>query len=211
MKKQILFFLILSCTTACSQPSQSIPPNPDVDVTESSASLTRYQAPEGIVSPENLPSSVEISLQNAFPIWRDNIVVTVNVSIKNTTPSHLPARVMGHLFIYSFDEKKPLYWSNIDMAFAEPASPGLMSILSIPSKSTKDLTIPIAQMTWADVSTNAWPDANIYHLIPTGKYLLRFEMDFYTEKNEIIGTAVSNFVQFTTILTAPEVITPNNA
>ena len=206
----LLFLSLFFQLPACSQQTLT-PPGHDVDVTEASSNQHRFQKPDGIVNPGSLKSSVNISLTNSYPIWRDNIDVILNISIKNISNSHLPARVMGHLFIYSFDEKKPLYWSNIDIAYSEPAAPGLISILSIPANSSKEITIPISQTTWTLTNSAIWPDEKLYSIVPTDKYLMRFELDFYSDDDQIIETAVSNFIQFSTIQTAPEVIIPDKS
>ncbi len=205
--KVLLPILLAFCFCGCSQLSFE-PPQKSDDVTDA-ASSWRYPKPDGIVAPENLDSSLKISLECHYPVWRDSIEVSANISIQNLTNSHLPARAKGHLYIYDFQKKIPLYWSHIDLAYAEPASPGMTGILSIPAHSSKELTIPISATTWADVHSSQWTDSPFYTFIPTGKYLLRFELDFFDEKDQIIGTKASNLVEFTTVMTAPDVIIPD--
>lgn len=205
--KFLQFIIITAFLCGCSKISYE-PPNTSDDITDA-ASSWRYQKPDGVVMPKNLESSLKIQLESHYPVWRDTIDVSVNVTILNLTDSHLPARAKSHLYIYDFQRKIPIYWSHIDLAFAEPVSPGVTGILSIPARTTKDLTIPIAATTWADVHSNEWTDSPFYTFVPTGKYFLRFELDFFDENDRLIGTKASNLVEFTTVMTAPDVIIPD--
>ncbi|MBQ9817070.1 MAG: hypothetical protein IJM59_06385 [Proteobacteria bacterium] len=177
---------------------------------QDAASSWRHKAPQGDVPIERLTQSMKITLGNRFPIWRDSIAAAVDVSIINISDSHLPARGTASLYIYSFDEKQPLYWANIDIAYGESTGPGTKNVLSLPVGTSKDITIPILATTWGNVHTKIWPDAPFYTIIPTGKYLMRFEFEIYDEDDNPVGIAVSNFIQFSTIQTSPETIIPKD-
>ena len=200
-------FILAACLllTSCNA-QKSDTSNPALDIQEA-ASSWRYETPEGTVEAQNLTESMKITLTNRFPIWRDSIHVNIDVSIKNLTKSHLSAIGLAKLYIYSFDEKKPIYWANVDLAFSEPMGPNVKNVVSVPVGASDDRTISIEQMRWAPVDQKIWPDAPLYSLIPTGKYLMRFEFELYEEDNNI-GIAVSNFIQFSSIQTAPEVHIP---
>ena len=206
MKRTQLFLIILLNVlfVACSEKKQ---PTPGVDITKAADSW-RYTTPEGTVPDSDIVSNVEILLTNRFPVWRDSIGAAVDISIKNKSKSHIAARGLAHLFVYSYDDKKPIYWSNINIAYGAPAEPGIMNVLSIPVGATKDFSIAILESTWESIHSKAWPDTPFYSLIPTGKYLMRFEFELYDESDKPIGTILSNFIRFTTILTAPETIIP---
>ncbi len=164
---------------------------------QQAATNWRYQKPEGVVAPDQLSSSLRVSLVNPFPVWKEDIQASVEVSLLNTTKSHLPARTKATLFIYSVEDKQPLYWSNIDLAYGESTGPGTMSILSLPVGASKDVRIPVMGTKWGAVRSANWPDSSLYSLVPPGKYLLRMELDLYDDADVQQGTVVSNFVEFT--------------
>ena len=176
--------------------------NPTLDI-QKAATTWRYQKPDGVVPADQLVSSIDIRLQNRFPVWKENIDVAIDVTFANTTKSHLPARTKAQLFVYSIDEKQPLYWSNIDLAYGESTGPTTMSILSLPVNAHKELMIPIHGTTWAGVRSQIWPDSPFYSFIPSGKYLMRMELDFFDDNDTFVGTAVSNFIEFTSVISTP--------
>ncbi|MBR4986628.1 MAG: hypothetical protein IKY83_12925 [Proteobacteria bacterium] len=175
---------------------------------QNAANAWRFETPEGRVPVDQVASNLEIKLSNRFPVWRDTIAVAVDVSIRNISKSHLPARVTAKLYVYSFDQKQPEYWTNIDIAYAESTGPTTKSILSLPVSASKDISIPILATQWADVHTAVWPNAPFYAIVPTGKHLMRFELEIFDEEDRSIDSAVSNFIQFTTVAAAPDVIKP---
>ena len=173
------------------------------------ANNMRFPTPTGYVEDDQIIPNMRIDLANNFPIWRQNIAVDVHVIIRNLAQNFLAAQTHARLFIYDYDQKVPLFWSNIDLAHAKSVGPGTQSIISLPIGATKDLLIPIQATTWADISVKEWPSKNIYDFIPTKKYLMRLELELFNMEDKPIGTAVSNFIEFTAIRTAPEVIRPS--
>ncbi len=170
---------------------------------QQAADTWRYETPEGTIAPKDISSNLSIQLKNNFPVWKESLLATLDLSIKNTSKSHLPCRGSGYLYIYSTDEKKPLYWSVIDLAFAEPAERGVVSILSLPAMAVKDIVIPLKATRWTSVTQKTWPDTSFYQLIPSGRYLMRFELELYTEDDKLVDTVLSNFVEFTTVQNLP--------
>ena len=171
------------------------------------ADTYRYKSPDGVI--QNDPGVIEaldLSLQSEYPVWRDSLKVSVRILLKNTTQSIVHARVMPHLFIYDAQSQKPLYWSNIDFSYAESVGPGTMSVISLPVAATHSTAVPIKAVKFAMVDSSTWPEYNIYEFVPTGEYTMRLELDFYNDKNEKIGTMHSNFIEFTSIVNAPEAI-----
>ncbi len=171
------------------------------------ADAYRFPKPDGVIqNSEDVLSSINLSLRSDYPIWRESVGASVEIVMKNTTNSFVHARIMPRLFIYDAKREKPLYWSNIDLSYAESSGPGAMSVASLPAGASHSTPVAVKAMKFADVSSNAWPDYAIYDFVPTGNYAMRLELEFYTDANEKIGTKYSDFIEFTTILTAPEAI-----
>ena len=181
-----LILLGMSCIACNAQPKER---KFDEQI---AADTFRFQSPEGVIqNDERVIEGLTLSLQSEYPVWRDKLAVSVRILLKNTTQSFVYARVMPHLFIYDEKSQQPLYWSNIDLSYAESVGPG---------------TIPIKAVKFAEVDSTIWPEYTIYDYVPTGAYTMRLELDFYNDENEKIGTMHSNFIEFTSILTAPVVI-----
>lgn len=197
--RKIFPFLLLALMASCNdKPSKAI------DIQQASKT-SRFVEPDGVVAPDALVDSLELKIENRFPIWREDIVtVAVDLSIQNKTKSHLPARVRAHLFIHDLNTKEPLYWTDIDLAYGETAKPNHWSIISLPVGASKDLVVPILDTKWADVSLKSYPVNDFYSFVPSGKYLMRLELDLYDETDNVVGTAVSNFIQFTTSKSTPQ-------
>ena len=196
-----LILLGMSCIACNAQPKER---KFDEQI---AADTFRFQSPEGVIqNDERVIEGLTLSLQSEYPVWRDTLAVSVRILLKNTTQSFVYARVMPHLFIYDEKSQQPLYWSNIDLSYAESVGPGTMSIVSLPVGATHSTAIPIKAVKFAAVDSTIWPEYTIYDYVPTGAYTMRLELDFYNDENEKIGTMHSNFIEFTSILTAPEVI-----
>ncbi|MBO4350514.1 MAG: hypothetical protein J6A01_06195 [Proteobacteria bacterium] len=206
MKTRLFILLVLAIIflSACSDKKQS---TQGIDITDA-ADTWRYTTPEGTLQNTDISKNVDIRLTNRFPVWRDSIGAAVDISIKNISKSHLGARGLAHLIVYTFDTKEPIYWSNIDIALGAPADPGIMSVLSLPVGASKDFSVALLESTWESIQSQAWPDKPFYMLIPTGKYLMRFEFELYDESDKPLGTLLSNFIRFTTVLSSPETIIP---
>ena len=166
----------------------------------------RYETPTGYVEDDQVIPNMRIDLANHFPIWRSEIAVDVHIVIRNLAHNFLASQTHARLFIYDYQQKVPLYWSNIDLAHAKSTGPGTLSIISLPIGATKDLLLPIQATTWADISIKEWPNKNLYDFIPPKKFLMRLELELFNMEDKHIGTAVSNFIEFTAIRNAPEVI-----
>lgn len=207
MRRALLLLLLASplLYSACS-PSEKT--NPQSLNQQDAADSWRFAKPEGIIPVDQVASNLDIQLANRFPVWRENIAVAVDVSIKNISKSHLPARVTAKLYVYSFDQKMPEYWANIDLAYAQSTGSATKSILSLPVGTSKDISIPIQATQWAEIHSQVWPSAPFYDIVPTGKHLMRFELEIFDEEDHSIASAVSNFIQFTTVAAAPDVVKP---
>lgn len=202
----VLLFVFLSIlTVSCSEKNTY---KPGMDVTDA-ADKWRYATPQGMLPDAEIADNVDILLTNRFPIWRDAIGAAVDISIKNKSKFHIGARGLAHLFVYSYDDKQPLFWSNIDIALGAPAQPGMMSVFSLPVGTSKDFSVAILESTWDAVTSQAWPDKSFYATIPTGQYLMRFEFELYDENNNHLGTLLSNFIRFSTVQSAPDTIQPH--
>lgn len=175
---------------------------------QEAADSWRFEKPEGTLAVDQVAQNLEITLENHYPVWRESIGATLDVSIKNISKSHLPARVAAKLYVYSFDQKQPEYWASVDLAYANSAGPNIKSILSLPVGTSKDISIPILALEWADVHSQVWPNAPFYAIVPTGKHLMRFELEIFDEEDRSIASAVSNFIQFLTVADAPDVVKP---
>lgn len=176
------------------------------------ADTYRFPKPDGVIqNSEDVLSSVAVSLRSDYPIWRASLDASVELVMKNTTNSFVHVRIMPRLFIYDAKREKPLYWSNIDLSYGESSGPGAVSVASLPAGGSQSTPIAVKAMKFAEVSSHAWPDYAIYDFVPTGAYAMRAELEFYTDSNEKIGEKYSDFIEFTTILTAPEAIpAPSN-
>lgn len=200
MKKQLFCLILLTFCLGCHSPSEQSQP------IQKAADSWRYPSPKGVISDETVASSIKLSLNSNYTVWRESLQASVEATFENITPSFVYIRFMPHLFIYDAEKKVPLYWSNIDMSFAESVGAGTMSIISLPANGKKVTSIPIDQVKFASVDSQTWPEYTIYETVPSGRYLMRLECDFYDNDDKLLGTLLSNFVEFTTVLTAPEVV-----
>ena len=197
MKKLIIFLICASITlAACTNKTKE--KSDFIDIQEAANGM-RYEKPQGNIAAQDIPQNLKIDLTNRFPVWRDTVAAAVDVSLKNTSQSHLPARLQARLFVYTHDTKKPMYWSNIDVSFGRSGDQGTMSVISIPVGASNDVIIPIQATKWASVDSNTWPDTPFHTLVPTGKYLMRFEIDIVNEQDQPVATTVSNFIEFETV------------
>lgn len=200
MKKVLIPILALSLSFwAC---SNKTPKQSDYIDIQDSADSMRYEKPEGNLSAQEIPQYLKIELANRFPVWRDSVAAAVDISMRNTSKSHLPARIQAHLYVYSNDTKQPLYGSIIDVSHGRSSEQGIMSVISIPVGASHDVIVPIQATQWASIDANTPPDTPFHTLIPTGKYLMRFEVDIIDDKDHPITTVVSNFIEFETIASA---------
>lgn len=199
MKKILLFLtiVILACS-ACTNKSQ--PKSDYIDIQEAADNM-RYEKPDGSLEGKDIPQNLKIELANRFPVWRDSVGAAVDLSMRNMSKSHIPARIHAQLFVYSHDTKQPLYWTGIDVSHGRTSERGTMSVISIPVGASNDVIIPIKETMWAAVDVKSWPETPFHNLIPTGKYLMRFEMNIVDDKDQSVATAVSNFIEFETIAT----------
>ena len=198
----ILFIFILTCVQGCAKQADK---SPELQETMA-ADHMRYETPQGYVPDDEIITNMRIDLANQFPVWRTEIAADVHIVIRNLAHNYLAAQAQARLFIYDYDQKVPLFWANIDLAHAKSVGPGTLSIISLPIGATKDLLVPIQATTWADVTVKEWPSKDLYSFIPTKKYLMRLELELFSMEDKPVGTAVSNFVEFTAVRTAPEVI-----
>ena len=158
----------------------------------------RYPTPDGNVPNDELLSSLHIELINDYPIWNPNIQdASVRIVFHNTSKHLLATQSKSLLYIYGYHQKIPLYWTVLDLGFGKTATPGTLSIVSLPVGATKEISIPLLDTTWADVSIKTIPHAPFYQLLSEGKYLMRFEMELYDEQDQPLDTATSNFIEFT--------------
>lgn len=203
MRRLLCILLVFSGVMACNSASKD-----RVGLEESvAADAWRFESPEGVIKDSDaVMQSLTLSLQSNYPVWRENMTVSVDIEIKNTTKSFIHARVMPHLFIYDSETKAPLYWSNIDLSYAESVGPGTMSILSLPVGGVHSTPVPVRAIKFAAVDSPTLPEYTIYNIVPTGSYTMRLVLDFYSEEVEKIGTMSSNEIEFTTIFNAPEAI-----
>lgn len=206
MKTRLLIILLalIIVLSACSDKKKT---TQGLDITDA-ADTWRYTTPEGMIQDTDISKNVEIRLTNRFPVWRDSIGAAVDISIKNISKSHLGARGLAHLIIYTYDTKEPIYWSNIDIALGTPAEPSMMSVFSLPVGVSKDFSVALLESTWESIHAQGWPDQPFYSLVPTGKYLMRFEFELYDDADKPVGTLLSNFIRFTTVISSPETIIP---
>ena len=206
MKTRLLIILLalIIVLSACSDKKKT---TQGLDITDA-ADTWRYTTPEGMIQDTDISKNVEIRLTNRFPVWRDSIGAAVDISIKNISKSHLGARGLAHLIIYTYDTKEPIYWSNIDIALGTPAEPSMMSVFSLPVGVSKDFSVALLESTWESIHAQSWPDQPFYSLVPTGKYLMRFEFELYDDADKPVGTLLSNFIRFTTVISSPETIIP---
>ena len=202
----LLLIALASSVISCNAPRET-PPELQEAI---AADNMRFPTPTGYVEDAQVIPNMRIELANEFPVWRNEIAVDIHVIIRNLASNFLAAQTQARLFIYDYNQKVPLFWSNIDLAHAKSVGPGTLSIISLPIGATKDLLIPIQATTWADITVKEWPNKNIYDFIPTKKYLMRLELELFNMEDNPIGTAVSNFVEFTAVRTAPEVIRPSH-
>jgi hypothetical protein len=186
-----ILFLISVISFACTKEAA---PKPDLQI---AADNMRFPVPDGNVPDNEITSSIKIELINDYPIWNPQIKdSSIRLIFHNTSKHHLGTQSKALLYIYDYNEKTPLYWTVLDLAFGKTATPGTLSIVSLPIGASKELAVPILDTIWADVSIKTIPHAPFYQIVSEGKYLMRFEMELYDEQDKPIDTAVSNFIEF---------------
>ena len=187
----ILIILIALASAACSKETTS---RPDL---QTAANDLRFPTPDGNVPDDEISSSIRIELINDYPVWNAQIKDTsIRLIFHNTSKHHLGTQSKALLYIYDYNEKMPIFWTVLDLAFGKTATPGTLSIISLPVGASKELAVPILDTIWADVSVKTMPHAPFYQIVSEGKYLMRFEMELYDEQDKPIDTVVSNFIEF---------------
>ena len=196
--------IFIACLGGCRDTPQ---PPPELQETMAADNM-RFPRSTDFVPDDEIIPGMRIELSNHYPVWRNEITANVHIVIRNMAQNYLAAQTQARLYVYDYNQKVPLYWANIDLAHARSVGPGTLSIISLPIQATKDLIVPIHDTTWENVDIKQWPDKLLYDIAPTGKYLMRLELELYNVEDKPVGTGLSNFIEFTVIRTAPEAI-PN--
>lgn len=199
-----LFILCAGLVCACNNA-----PRPPSHSEQVAADSYRYPQSEGVVSDEQTVEKIGIELSSAYPVWRANMTAAVEARFTNPTKAFMYARVVPRLYIYDPRDKRPLFWSEVDLAYADTAGPGTVSVFSLPPGASKTVVIPVRALKFARAQDSVMSEYEIYDMVPTGAYLMRLEADFYTEKDKKVGGRLSNFIEFTTVFNDPEVVRTN--
>ena len=188
------FITVLISILFISSCSQQKSPQPDI---QTASSDLRYPTPDGEVPDDEILSSIRIDLINDYPAWNPDIQdASVRIVFHNTSRRHLATQSKALLYIYDAQKDIPLYWTVIDLAFGKTATPGTLGVVSLPVGATKELSVPLLDTKWADVSIKTIPSIPFYQIVTEGKYLMRFEMELYDKDDKPIDTALSNFIEF---------------
>ncbi len=194
MSKTPFIITIIALLLSFASCSQQQAPQPDIQMASSDI---RYPAPDGKVQDDEIVSSMRIDLINDYPVWSADIQdASVRIVFHNTSKRHLATQSKALLYIYNTQNEVPLYWTVLDLAFGKTATPGTLSVVSLPVGATKEIAVPLLDTKWADVSIKTIPALPFYQLVSEGQYLMRFEMELYNDEDKPIDTVVSNFIEF---------------
>ena len=157
----------------------------------------RYPAPSGNLPLSEMAQNLKIELINDYPVWNETITdASLRIILHNASDRHIGAQCKAILYVYDYTEKVPKFWSPIDLAFGKTADNGTFSVISLPVGANKELSVPLLDTIWADVTVKTAPYQQFYPMVTEGRYLMRLELTVYDEKDTESSTVLSNFIEF---------------
>ena len=178
--------------------------SPEFTVLEA-ASHGRDQEASDQVPVAEVSKNISITAATNYPIWRETISASIDISFVTTSKSFVSARVLPKIFIYPDGGNEPVFWSVINLSTSFALEPNVKTLLVLPVGSQKSISSPVTKLLWASMDM-PWPHLNYYQLVPTGDYNFEFVLEIYDDDDKLVDTVRTPKQKYTSIFTAPEVV-----
>ncbi|MBQ1267264.1 MAG: hypothetical protein IIY06_11015 [Proteobacteria bacterium] len=187
MKKNVLVLLLGCLLTSCQAPHYS---SKDTEVSQEhvmhdAASHGRDEKAEEALPIEEISKNITVTSTSHYPVWRENIAVTIDSVFVTNTKRFVSARTLPKILIYAVGAAEPSYWSVINLSTSFALANELKTLLVLPVGSQKSISSPISKLKWADMNA-PWPHASYYSLVPTGEYEFELALEIYDEQDKRI-------------------------
>lgn len=208
--KRIVLLLFLGCMlTACQAPQHT---SKDSEISQElvmldAASHGRDEKAEEALPVEEISKNITVTSTSHYPVWRENIAVTIDSVFVTNTKLFVSARTLPKILIYAVGAAEPSYWSVINLSTSFALANELKTLLVLPVGSQKSISSPITKLKWADMNT-PWPNASYYSLVPTGEYEFELALEIYDEHDKRVDVIRTPKQKYSSISASDETTKP---
>lgn len=177
--------IVLACLfAACQSPSSKSDVSQELVMLDA-ASHGRDGKAKEVLPIAEIPSNITVQATTNYPVWREDISVTIDSVYITNTKKFVSARTLPKILIYEVGATEPSYWSVINLATSFALGGERKTLLVLPVGSQKSLSSPITKLKWAPMNS-PWPMASYYSLVPSGEYEFQLALEIYDDEDQLV-------------------------